>query len=362
MVSKGATLSPNLTARTLAGSMPGASRAPVVGHATKLLDMIAGAWVSQALYVVAELAIADLLADGPKTAEELANATGAHPEALSRVLRALATLDVFGLDRSGRFTHTPLSRCLESDRPDSLRPLALMRGTAWFWETWGQFLYSVQTGKPAFNRAHGSPFFDYIDTHSEAAHLFHEAMTRRSATIARAVVVAYDFSPLTRLVDVGGGHGVLLSAILRATPHLHGVLFDLPQVIADARHSSVLAKVNDRCTRVAGDFFVSIPRGADGYVLNSVLHDWPDERSVAILQRCRQAMEAGARLLVIDLVLPLKTGSVYGNLLDLSMLTLFGGQERTGGEHRALLAAAGFHLTRIIPTECDVSVIEAVAA
>ena len=323
--------------------------------------MLAGAWVSQALYVVAELAIADLLAGGPKTAAELADATGADPGALSRVLRALATLGVFSIDPAGRCAHTPVSRYLQSDRPDSLRPLARMRGTGWFWRTWGAFLYSVQTGRPAFRRANGASFFEYLAGHPEAAELFHHAMTRRSATIAQAVIAAYDFSALTRLVDVGGGHGVLLSAILRATPQLHGVLFDLPEVIAAARHSPVLAAVIDRCTLAAGDFFTGIPNGADGYVLNSVLHDWPDERAAAILHQCRRAMDAGGRLLVIDLVLPLNTGSVYSNLLDLSMLALFGGQERSGAEHRALLTATGFQVTRIIPTACELSVIEAVA-
>jgi hypothetical protein len=327
-------------------------------HAT-LLQMMTGYWVSQALYVAAKLGVADLLADGPRPVEALAAATQTDTLSLRRVLRALASVGVFTEARPGTFALTPLAALLQTRTPDSMRALAIMYAEEQY-RAWGDLLHSVQTGATAFERQFGTSYFAYLAQHPEADRVFNEAMTGWTTQLVGAVVDAYDFSPFQTIVDVGGGYGTLLVAMLRSNPAARGILFDQPHVIAAAGEQMVVAGVAERCTTVGGDFFVEVPAGGDAYVLAQILHDWNDERSVAILQQCRRVMPAHGKLLVIELVLPPGEDPFFGKWLDLHMLVLVGARERTAAEYGALFHAAGFELARVVPPPAGPSVVEAV--
>ena len=324
-----------------------------------LLQMMTGYWVSQALYVAAKLGVADLLADGPRPVEALAAATQTDTLSLRRVLRALASVGVFTEARPGTFALTPLAALLQTRTPDSMRALAIMYAEEQY-RAWGDLLHSVQTGATAFERQFGTSYFAYLAQHPEADRVFNEAMTGWTTQLVGAVVDAYDFSPFQTIVDVGGGYGTLLVAMLRSNPAARGILFDQPHVIAAAGEQMVVAGVAERCTTVGGDFFVEVPAGGDAYVLAQILHDWNDERSVAILQQCRRVMPAHGKLLVIELVLPPGEDPFFGKWLDLHMLVLVGARERTAAEYGALFHAAGFELARVVPTPAGPSVVEAV--
>jgi O-methyltransferase domain/Dimerisation domain len=324
-----------------------------------LLQMMTGYWVSQALYVAAKLGVADLLAEGPKPVEELAAATQTDAPSLRRVLRALASVGVFTESRPGTFALTPLAALLRTGTPDSMRALAIMYAEEQY-RAWGDILHSVQTGKTAFEKQFGTSYFAYLAQHPEADHVFNEAMTGYTTQLVGAVVDAYDFSPFKTVVDVGGSYGTLLAAILRSHPAARGILFDQPHVVAAAGGQLVAAGVVERCTTVGGDFFVEVPAGGDAYVLAQILHDWDDERSVAILQQCRRAMPAHGKLLVVELVLPRGEEPFFGKWLDLHMLVMLGARERTATEYDALFRAAGFALTRVVPTAAGASIVEAV--
>ena len=328
--------------------------------ALALLQQALGFWISQAICVVARLGIADLLKDGPLETATLAAAAEVHAPSLSRVLRTLASVGIFAEGEDGRFGLTPRAAPLRRDAPDSIRPYILLVGEAWYSGPAEHLLYSVQTGRPAFERVHGADFFTFLARDPAAAAVFDAAMTSRSAQENAAIAAAYDFSGLGTLIDVGGGHGSLLAAILGATPGLRGVLFDRPQVVAEARHHLEAAGLGGRCEVVAGDFFVSLPAGGDAYMLKRVLHDWDDERAGAILRNCHRAMPAHGRLLVIELVLPPGNAPSLGKLFDLLMLVDPGGRERTEADYRTLLAGADFELTAVTPTPSLVSVVEGV--
>jgi O-methyltransferase domain len=328
--------------------------------ALALLQQALGFWVSQAICVVARLGIADLLKDGPLATETLAVAAGVHAPSLYRVLRTLASVGIFAEGADGRFDLTPRAAPLRRDAPDSIRPYILLVGEAWYSGPAEHLLHSVQTGRPAFERVHGADFFTFLARDPAAAAVFDAAMTSRSTQENAALAAACDCSGLGTLIDVGGGHGSLLAAILRATPGLRGVLFDRPQVVAEARHQLEAAGLGGRCEMVAGDFFVSVPAGGDAYMLKRVLHDWDDERAGAILRNCHRAMPAHGRLLVIELVLPPGNAPSLGKLFDLLMLVDLGGRERTEADYRTLLAGAGFELTAVTPTPSLVSVVEGV--
>jgi hypothetical protein len=320
--------------------------------------MMTGYWVSKAVYVAAKLGVADHLASGPRSAAELAVATQAHAPALFRMLRALASLGVFTEASPGRFALTPLAELLRSGVPDSMRALAIMYGEDQY-RAWGDALYSVQTGRPAFDHAFGSTYFNYFATHPEASRIFNEAMVGWTTQLTAAVVAAYDFSSCGVVADVGGGHGALLAAILRSSPATQGILFDLPHVIESAEPFLSAAGVAGRCARVGGDFFAEIPPGADAYALAQILHDWDDERCLAILRQIRQVIPDQGRLLIVELVLPEGNEPFLGKWLDLHMLVLLGGQERTVAQYTALLHAAGFELTAVVSTSEPQSIIEA---
>jgi hypothetical protein len=311
--------------------------------------------------VAAKLGIADLLVDGPRSAEELAAATKTQAGALYRVLRALASVGIFSEVTSGRFALTPMAELLRSDTSNSIRALAIMYAEEQY-RAWDDVLHSVRTGQPAFEHAFGLPYFDYFATHPEASQVFNEAMVGWTSQVVEAVVAAYDFSPFGAVVDVGGGHGALLAAILKSAPAARGILFDLPQVVESAEPFLAAAGVADRCARVGGDFFGEIPSGADAYLLAQILHDWDDEHSVAILRQVRRAMPDYGKLLVVELTLPEGDAPAFRKWMDLHMLVLLNGRERTARQYSDLFHTAGFELARTIPTHTGQSIVEAVPA
>jgi hypothetical protein len=258
----------------------------------------------------------------------------------------------------GRFELTPLADLLRSEAPGSLRPLALLYGDEWVWSAYGQASHSVVTGLPAFERVHGHALFDYLQRHAEAAAAFDRGMTAYSEREAAAILGAYEFRDGSTVVDVGGGTGALLASILRAYPRARGVLFEQAGVIDRARDLLTGAGVVDRCTMEAGSFFARVPDGGDVYVLKSILHNWDDLRSVAILRNCRSVMPRHARLLIVERVVPEGNEPSEAKLFDINMLVMLGGLERTTSEYRDILRAAGFDLIRVIPTDAPVSVLE----
>jgi hypothetical protein len=291
-------------------------------------QIIRGFIPSQAIYVAAKLGLADLIRDAPRTVEELAHETKTHAHSLSRMLRALASLGIFAEDSNGNFTNTPLSLTLRADDPQSLRGLAMLFGLPPIWTSWGHFYDAVVTGQPSFDRIHGAQFFEYLDSHPDDAAVFNAAMTSGSSLFISAILAAYDFSNFKRLVDVGGGQGALLRAILSANPRLQGVLVDLPTVVAGAASLRDPVMAN-RCEIVGADFFQSIPSGADAYAMKHVIHDWNDQDALKILRNCRHAIAAGGTLLLIESVLKPSDEPDIGKLLDLNMLVNLGGLNRT---------------------------------
>jgi SAM-dependent methyltransferase len=320
--------------------------------------MIVGSWVTQAIYVAAEIGIADCLAAGPRSVDELARETGAHGASLYRVLRALASIDVFREDDAGRFSMTPLGKLLASDAPGSKRSLARMAG-AEFYRSWGGLLSSVETGGAAFDKVFGKPFFQYMSSNPDRWWIYDDAMTGIHDSETVPVLDAYDFATFRTIVDIGGGNGLALAAILRRHPMARGVLFDLPSVAERARKVVGNFEVSDRLHFVGGDFFVSIPASGDAYLLRHVIHDWDDGEAIAILRNCRDAMRPGGRVLVVETVIPSGNEPCFGKWLDLMMLVI-GGRERTKEQYGQLFSAAGLRLTRVVPTAHEVSVIEGV--
>jgi hypothetical protein len=322
-----------------------------------LTDLLTGAWKAQAIYVAAYLGLADLLAAGPRTSAELAEETGTHVPSVYRLLRALASIGIFREEEPGRFGLTPLGDRLRSDRPDSQRSLAIMMGEEHY-RCWGDLLQSIRTGQTAFERLYGRPCFDYLASHPRSAQLFDEAMVGVHGVETQAMIDAYDFSPFHTLVDVGGGNGSLLTAVLQRHPRLRGVLYEQPHVIERALPGLRAAGVAERCQAVGGNFFESVPPGGDAYLMRHIIHAWNDDQALTILRNCRQAMGPQARLLLVESVIPSGNDPFFAKFLDLNMLLIPGGQERTEAEYRALYEKAGFRLTRVTGTTTEVSVIE----
>jgi len=331
---------------------------PALTPPIALLNLITGKWIAQALYVAAKLGIADLLKDGAKQCDELARANQVDARSLYRVMRALASVSVFVEVSDRCFGLTPMAECLRSDVPGSLRSLATMGGEGLFWRPWGDILQSVKTGEPAFDRTFGMGLFEALRQNPGVADIFNEAMTGWSAQSALAVTSAYDFSAVHTLVDVGGGHGLLSAAILAANPRMRAVLFDAPAVINGAKEKIQAAGLSDRCKAVEGDFFAAVPGGGDAYILKHIIHDWDDERAVTILTNCLHAMGKNGKLLVVEMVIPPGNDPFLGKLLDLEMLVIAGGHERTAAEYSELYRSSGFHLTKLISTQSPVSIIE----
>jgi hypothetical protein len=337
------------------------------GSAQLMIQLATGYRLSQAIYVFTRLDIADLLANGPKTSEELAHAAGAHAPSLRRLLRVMTACAVVTEPSSGTFALAPSGRCLRRDAPDSVRSTVLLFGSENFWATWGDLLHCVRTGETAFSHLFGvAGTFDYLPSHPEDAALFNAGMADVAALTAKAIVAAYDFSSARILVDVGGGRGALISGILKAHPDLRGVLFDLPRVVDAARAELERAGIAHRCETVGGDLLSSIPRGGDVYLLSRVIHDWDDEKSILILKNCRAAMSPTSKLLLAERTIPEMiepSAHTQAQLLsDLNMLVRNGGRERTDTEYGSLFGAAGLRLTRAIPTGVEIGLIEATPA
>ncbi len=326
-----------------------------------VLDTMTSAWVAQGVYVVTKLGVADALRDGPLTAEAIAGRVGANPDALNRLLRALASHGIFTQRRDGRFALTPLSESLLADAPNSARGMVLFWGDPLHWEHWGQLSYSVATGRSAIEKLRGKPAFDWLPEVPELGAVFNDGMTSMSTMETPLVVSAYDFSRFDTVVDVGGGHGMLLGAILQKWPKTQGILFDFESVVDGAPALLEAAGVLDRCEMIGGSFFETVPSGGDAYVLKHIIHDWPDDDALRILRNVRAAMKPDATLALIEMVVPDDEREHMAKMLDLEMLVSLAGRERTEAEYAELLQQAGFRHTRTVGTVGPASIVEALA-
>jgi hypothetical protein len=331
---------------------------------TALMKLITGYMPARIVHVAAQLGIADLLANGPKNADTLALETNTHGPSLRRFLRALTSIGLLEECEPGRFGLTAMGAQLRSNAPGTVRNQALMFGGERSWRSWGELLGSVRTGEPGIRHVFGVSSFEYLAANPEQAVIFNEAMAEITRQVTQALISAYDFSRCRTVIDVGGGSGAMIAAVVGATPKTRGVVFDLPTGGAQANRTFADASLTDRCEVIFGDFFREIPKGADAYILKSVIHDWDDKASVAILKNCRIAMHGNSRLLLVERVMPELIECLPNQqrmtMLDMNMLAIPGGQERTEAEYRVLLADAGFVLTqtRTLPG-LDVSLIEA---
>jgi hypothetical protein len=319
--------------------------------------MLQGFWVSRAICVVAELGIADLLKDGPMKSEVLALAAGAHAPSVFRLMRALASVGVFVEDNRKRFALTPLGDTLRSDVPGSLRLFAAEVLGRNQYAAWEQLLYAVKTGATAFDHVFGVSRWQCNAEHPKEATSFDEAMASFNSIVASAVLNSYDFSSCGKVVDIGGGNASLLAAILKVHPSLRGVLADLPHVLDGAQRRLTAENVAERCEVVGADFFKSVPEG-DTYLLKWIIHDWDDERAEVILKNCAAAMNPGGRVLLVESIVKSRNGCSLAEFMDLAMLVMTGGRERTEPEYQALLGRAGLRITNVISTGTELSLIE----
>ena len=325
----------------------------------QMIQYITGFWMSRAVWVAAKLGLADLLKSGPKTAEELAQATSTHAPSLFRILRALASAGVFKKENDERFGLTPLSETLITVAPGSTRWFIISELGQEHYPAWGNLMHSVKTGEVAFDDFFGMDVWKYFSQNPEDAAVFNDSMSANTAAVNEAITSLYDFSKFNKIVDVGGGHGGLITSILQKNADVAGVLFDAPEVIEGARAKLEAAGVADRCEAVAGNFFEAVPEGGDAYVMKWIIHDWEDEKAIAILKNCRQHTQSGDRLIIVDCVVPENDEPDFSKTFDLNMLVMTGGKERTAAEFQELLAAAGFKLLRVIPTDLPPSIVEA---
>jgi len=321
----------------------------------QLMKFIVGRWISKPIYVAAELGIADILAGGPKSIEELAQASQSHAPSLYRMMRALASVGIFSETADKRFELTEMAEYLKTG---ALRSIALMFNSDWSDKAWGYFLDSVKTGSTAFEKAHGMPVSDWLEKNPQAAKVFNEANAVKAANSHRAIVDVYDFSDINKLTDVGGGLGALMAEILIANPLMKGNVADIPSVIQKAKKIIQSQGLEDRCGVVECDFFKKIPSGSDAYLMSNILHDWSDEQCQIILTNCHRAMKTESRLLVVEMVIPHGNEPSVAKLLDLEMLVTTGGRERTEKEFKTLLESSGFKLSRTIATRESICIIE----
>ncbi|WP_156745341.1 methyltransferase [Mycobacterium sp. 1165178.9] len=327
--------------------------------AKAMQGLILGAWVAQTITAVADLGVADALADRPLQLDELASRVGADSDALHRVLRALICKGIFAQGDDGRYQLTPRADVLRSDAPISMAALARLVGAPQEREHWSLLTQTIRTGTSPVQELRGKRFFDYLRDEPEYSAIFNDAMTGLSAYVDGPLVKAYDFTPFATIVDVAGGHGRLLAAILASAPNTQGVLFDLPGVVAEAAPLLRKLDVAQRVRLVAGSFFSDVPSGADAYVLKHIVHDWSDDAALRILQNVRRAAPTGAALLLVETVIPQDNSEFTGKIADIEMLLFNDGRERTAKEYQRLLEKAGFEMTHIFDTETDFSVIEA---
>lgn len=333
-----------------------AAALPPDAHLTQL---IFGKWVSMAVSVAARLRIADTLADGPHSVLQLSEITGTHARSLGRLMRALASVGVFKTDSEGRYMLTEVGHYLRTGVQGSMRGVADYCGSDWSWRAWEELHYSVQTGQTAFDKVFGQQVFQYLAQHPDQSAVFNEGMTGFSGAESAAVVSAYDFSRFKRLIDIGGGHGHLLASILESAPGLRGAVFDAAHVVAGAHEMLDGFGLLDRAEILSGDFFAEVPRGFDAVIMKHIIHDWNDVDAGRILNTIRRAADAGTTLLIVEMVIPPGDEPHPGKLLDLEMLVVASGQERTESEYAQLLAQHGFQLQQIVPTRTPASIVEA---
>ncbi len=326
-----------------------------------MMEMIINAWAAQAITAAAELGIADALAKQPMNADELATAVDADADTVSRLMRGLISRGVFRRRRDGRYDLTPLGDTLRSDSDVSLRAFARFLGSPQDREHWSHITDSIRTGRAAVPELRGKSYFEYLAEQPELDEIFNDAMTDISELAIPPVIAAYDFSRYSTIVDVAGGHGRLLAAVLNATPQARGILFDQPHVIAGASPLLEEHRVADRVKLVEGSFFESVADGGDAYVLKHIIHDWPDDEAVQILANIRKAAGAGKHVLIVEFVIPRHDREFPGHWMDLGMLVAAGARERTAGQYGRLLSRAGFRLTRVVQTASPISVVEAIA-
>ncbi|MDQ1506600.1 MAG: hypothetical protein QOD57_4327 [Actinomycetota bacterium] len=324
-----------------------------------LLELAMSSLLVKAIYTVVERGIVDLLADGPRTCAELADKAGLVPAKLGQVLRALTAIGLFSEDAEHRFTLTPVGQTLQTGDPSAHRELFLTFAGPTLWKALDHLPEAVATGRTGMDLAHGVPFFDYFQAHPDEGTMFNRMMLATHGAEPAAVAEAYDFSSISRLVDVGGGIGTMLVNVLGRHPDVTGVLYDFPSVVAEGKVAVTAAGLADRCDFIEGDFFQAVPTGGDAYLLSHIIHDWDEPNCLTILRNCRAAMGSGGRLLLVEWVLPDGNEPHPGKILDLGMLALVGGQERNTAEYRDLLAQAGFRLDRVVPTATPASIVEA---
>lgn len=341
--------------------MPNKVRPAAASPSQQVARLMDGFLTTQILYVAVKLGVAEVLAAGPTDAETVAHAVQAQPAALRRVMRGLAAEGLLEEQVDGRFSLTALGTCLRGDVPGSQHGAIIARGDVYY-GAYAGLLAAVQQGGTAFEHARGTSFFEYLGQHPEMGASFQGSMVDRGRQEAADVVAAYDFRAFETLVDVGGGHGIVLEAILGAAPRLRGVLMDRPPVVEGAQTWLMAAGLAERCSFVPGDFFEAVPTGGDAYLLSRVIHDWDDDDARRILATCRSAMGDRATLLLVEAILPeLARDQPAAIRMDLHMLALLGGYERTASEFERLLTAAGFGLVRVVPTTspAGIGVVEA---
>lgn len=326
----------------------------------QMLQLISGFWIARCVYIAAELAIPDLLKDGSKSADELAAATQTHAPSLFRVLRALAAVNVLTQSDDYRFGNTPMSETLRSDVPGSFRAFAMTELGKEHYPAWGELLYSVRTGGIAFDKAFGEPCWEFFAKHPENAQIFNDAMSGMTAQAEATLHEAYDFAGIKTIMDVGGGHGGFITSILTRNPTMRGILFDSLQVVEGAKAKIDASAIANRIEVIGGDFFQEVPKGADAITMKWIIHDWNDEQSIAIMKNCHRALPDNGKLILVEAVVPPGDEMHFAKFIDLNMLVMTGGRERTGAEFRQLYEASGFRLTRVVPTESPFSVIEGV--
>ncbi|HKV99218.1 MAG TPA: methyltransferase [Vicinamibacterales bacterium] len=325
----------------------------------QMMHIVTAYWTSQAVGTAARLGVADELAKGPLKSDEVARAIGADPRATFRLMRMLASIGVFTMDAEERFGLTPLGDTLRSGVPGSVKDFAVAETAYGHWEPWGRMADVVKTGKSQTKDALGKELWDWYSQNPNEAAYFTAAMGNLSAGAAGEVTRVYDFSKHERVADIGGAHGILLGAILRAHPKLHGILLDLPHVTASATQALEAQGVAARAVVVGGDFFTSVPAGADVHVLKQIIHDWSDEECGRILQACHRALAPRGALLLVEMVIPADNRPDMAQAMDLNMMVMLTGRERTEAEYRELLTRNGFALERVIPTHSPFSVIQA---
>lgn len=326
---------------------------------TVMHRLLIGAWVAQTIAAVADVGVADALADGPLSIDDLAGKVGADPDALRRALRAVMSKGIFAQCDDGRYKLTPLADLLRSDAPVPMAPLARFVGARQEREHWSALTEAIKTGTSRVCALRGKSFFDYLGDDLEYSQIFNDAMTSISAYVNVPVVEAYDFKQFDTIVDVAGGHGRLLAAILESAPAARGVLFDLPEVVAGASPLLEELRVADRVQLAKGSFFEEIPAGGDAYLLKHIIHDWSDDASLRILKNVRHAATTDAALLLVETVIPEDNREFTGKFVDMEMLLFNDGRERTANEYRRLLDEAGWQMTRVVDTTTEFSLVEA---